>query len=75
MFLQVIAIDDRAYEAEKSARSFSKTLIFPGGCLCGSDACRGSITGWKDLSDERKAAYRGLVAPYLVEIDRETAAP
>ena len=75
MFLQVIAIDDRAYEAEKSARSFSKTLTFPGGCLCGSDTCRGSITGWKDLSDERKAAYRGLVAPYLVEIDRETAAP
>jgi hypothetical protein len=35
----------------------------------------GSITGWKDLSDERKAAYRGLVAPYLLEIDRETAVP
>jgi uncharacterized protein len=48
---------------------------FPGGCLCGSDRCRGSITGWRDLSDERKAAYRGLVAPYLLEIDRETAAP
>ena len=29
---------------------------FPGGCLCGSDICRGSITGWKDLADERKAA-------------------
>jgi hypothetical protein len=25
-----------------------------------------------DLSEERKAAYRGLVAPYLLEIDRET---
>lgn len=48
---------------------------FPDDCLCGSDACRGSITGWKDLSDERKAAYEGLVAPYLLEIDRETAAP
>jgi uncharacterized protein len=48
---------------------------FRGGCLCGSDTCRGSITGWKDLSDERKAAYRGLVAPYLLEIDRETAVP
>ena len=33
MFLQAIAIDDRAYEGEKSARSFSNTLIFPGGCL------------------------------------------
>jgi uncharacterized protein len=48
---------------------------FPGGCLCGADACRGSIAGWKDLADERKAAYRGSVAPYLLEIDRETAAP
>ena len=33
MFLQAIAIDDRAYEGEKRARSFSNTLIFPGGCL------------------------------------------
>ena len=74
MFLQVIAIDDRAYEAGKGARSFSNTLIFPGGCLCGSENCRGSIAGWKDLSNERKAASRGLSAPYLVEIDRETAA-
>ncbi len=74
MFLQVIAIDDRAYEAEKSARSFSNRLIFPGGCLCGSYmSC--SIAGWKDLSNERKAASRGPIAPYLVEIDRETAAP
>jgi cyclopropane-fatty-acyl-phospholipid synthase len=32
-FLQAIVIDDRLYEMEKSARSFSNTLIFPGGCL------------------------------------------
>jgi hypothetical protein len=45
---------------------------FPGGCLCGSDMCRGSITGWKDLSDERRRPTGGLVAPYLLESDRET---
>jgi hypothetical protein len=46
---------------------------FPEGCLCGADICRGSVTGWKDLPAERKVAYRGLVAPYLLEIDRELA--
>jgi hypothetical protein len=29
------------------------------------------VTGWKDLSAERKADYDGSVAPYLLEIDRE----
>jgi cyclopropane-fatty-acyl-phospholipid synthase len=33
MFLQAICVDDRAYEAEKSTRSFSNSVIFPGGCL------------------------------------------
>jgi uncharacterized protein len=46
---------------------------FPGGCLCGAGICRGSVTGWKDLSAERKAEYEGEVAPYLLEIDRELA--
>ena len=47
---------------------------FPGGCLCGADNCRGAVTGWKDLPAERKADYEGLVAPYLLEIDREQVA-
>jgi hypothetical protein len=47
---------------------------FPSGCLCGADICRGSVTGWKDLPAERKVAYEGLVAPYLLEIDSEFAA-
>ncbi|HCA26376.1 MAG TPA: SET domain-containing protein-lysine N-methyltransferase, partial [Betaproteobacteria bacterium] len=42
---------------------------FPKQCLCGSAICRGSITGWKDLPDERKKAYGGFVAPYLLELD------
>jgi hypothetical protein len=44
---------------------------FPDGCLCGAINCRGSVTGWKDLPEERKDDYKGQVAPYLLEIDRE----
>jgi cyclopropane-fatty-acyl-phospholipid synthase len=33
MLLQAITIDDRAYEIEKSSRSFIKERIFPGGSL------------------------------------------
>jgi hypothetical protein len=44
---------------------------FPEGCLCGAEQCRGSVTGWKDLPEQRKADYAGLVAPYLLEIDLE----
>lgn len=41
---------------------------FPSRCGCGSEICRGAVTGWKDLPDERKAAYAGLIAPYLLEV-------
>ncbi|MCW3001789.1 MAG: hypothetical protein JWQ20_1087 [Conexibacter sp.] len=44
---------------------------FPARCLCGADRCRGSVTGWKDLPEARKAAYRPLVAPYLRAMDDE----
>jgi cyclopropane-fatty-acyl-phospholipid synthase len=33
MLLQAITIDDEIYEAEKGARSFANTHVFPGGCL------------------------------------------
>jgi cyclopropane-fatty-acyl-phospholipid synthase len=33
MLLQAITIDDRAYEAEKTAKTFIRTYIFPNGCL------------------------------------------
>jgi hypothetical protein len=42
----------------------------PASCRCGTAACRGAITGWRDLPADRKAAYAGLVAPYLLELDR-----
>jgi len=47
---------------------------FPARCLCGAGNCRGTVTGWKDLPAERKAAYGDLVAPYLVEADAARAA-
>ena len=46
---------------------------FPNRCLCGSARCRGTVTGWRDLSEDRRAAYRGIVAPYLLELDRQGA--
>jgi cyclopropane-fatty-acyl-phospholipid synthase len=49
MFLQAIAIDDRAYEGEKRARSFSNTLIFPGGCLPSLSAMQKSMTRRTDM--------------------------
>jgi len=42
---------------------------FPQQCMCGSARCRGRITGWKDLPDEKKKEYEGFVAPYLLELD------
>jgi cyclopropane-fatty-acyl-phospholipid synthase len=33
MALQAITIDDRLYEAQKAARTFANTYVFPGGCL------------------------------------------
>lgn len=44
---------------------------FPGVCLCGAVACRGEITGWKDLPAARKTAYGELVAPYLHAMDAD----
>ena len=42
---------------------------FPKHCKCGSENCRGSITGWKDLPDKTKRKYEGFVAPYLLVLD------
>ncbi len=42
---------------------------FPVKCMCGSIKCRGKVTGWQDLSNEKKKEYEGFVAPYLLELD------
>jgi len=38
---------------------------FPPVCRCGSPRCRGSIRGYRYLSEERKAACRSFIAEYL----------
>jgi uncharacterized protein len=38
-------------------------------CSCGAPNCRGKISGWKDLPQERKKEYEGFVAPYLLALD------
>ena len=43
--------------------------FFPTDCSCGASECRGSITGWKSLSEEIKESYSTFVAPYLLEMD------
>jgi len=42
---------------------------FPKHCMCGSEECRGVVSGWKDLSDKKKKEYKGFVAPYLLALD------
>lgn len=44
---------------------------FASSCDCGTAQCRTTITGWKDLPQQRKSDYAGFVAPYLLEMDRE----
>jgi cyclopropane-fatty-acyl-phospholipid synthase len=65
-FLQAIAIDDRLYEAEKAARSFANTLIFPGGCLPSIEAIQRSVARETDMStvwlDEISAHYARTLA-------------
>ena len=65
MFLQAIAIDDRAYEAEKSARSFSNTLIFPGGCLPSLGAMQRSVTRRTDM---RPVLLEDIGASYVLTL-------
>ncbi len=45
--------------------------FFPKQCMCGSEICRGKITGWIDLPNERKKRYEGFVPPYLLELDEK----
>ncbi len=60
-FLQAIVIDDRLYEQEKAARSFSNKLIFPGGCLPSVEVIQGCVARETDMStvwlDEIGAHY------------------
>lgn len=39
--------------------------FMPGPCLCGTPACRGRVTGYRDLPRDRRAAYGRFIAGYL----------
>ncbi len=49
MLLQAITIDDRAYEVEKSSRSFIRTYIFPGGSLPSVSKIAAGVAGQTDM--------------------------
>ena len=46
---------------------------FPEQCQCGALECRGQVTGWKDLPQNKKEEYRDFVAPYLLRMDTKKA--
>mgnify|MGYP000491201404 CR=1 FL=1 len=57
-------------DQQTTSRAWREIIdYFPKKCMCGSKGCRGRITGWKDLPDEKKEEYKGFVAPYLLELD------
>ncbi len=43
---------------------------FPFPCNCGSEKCRKKITGWKDLSDDKKEEYNEWADSYLLAVDK-----
>ncbi len=73
----IVAMSDIAAEDEATydyAMRNYRIEHFPGPCECGHVNCRGLISGWKDLPQQRKDDYAGFIAPYLIEIDREGVA-
>jgi cyclopropane-fatty-acyl-phospholipid synthase len=77
-FLQAIVIDDRAYEAEKSTRSFAIELIFPGGCLPSLEVIQRCLaretdlrTAWlDDISSSYVLTLREWRRRFVAAIDR-----
>lgn len=67
--LETIAVGEEV-TFDYAMRNFS-IQYFPARCGCGSHNCRTSVTGWKDLPEPWRRRYRGFVAPYLLEIERE----
>jgi cyclopropane-fatty-acyl-phospholipid synthase len=65
MLLQAITIDERAYDVEKSKRSFANTHVFPGGCLPSLKAMSRSIARVTDL---REVHHEDLTAHYIQTI-------
>ncbi len=68
MLLQAITIDDEIYEAEKGARSFANTHVFPGGCLPSRRAiadCVARVTSMREVwVDDITAHYPPTLAAW-----------
>ena len=68
MLLQAITIDDGIYEAEKGARSFANTHVFPGGCLPSKEAiadCVARVTSMRQVwLDDITAHYPPTLAAW-----------
>ena len=68
MLLQAITIDDSIYEAEKGARSFANTHVFPGGCLPSKEAiadCVARVTSMREVwLDDITAHYPPTLAAW-----------
>jgi cyclopropane-fatty-acyl-phospholipid synthase len=68
MLLQAITIDDRLYEAEKAARSFANTHVFPGGCLPSKRLiadCLARVTDLRSIwSEDITAHYPPTIAAW-----------
>ncbi len=68
MLLQAITIDDRLYEAEKGARSFANTHVFPGGCLPSKQLiadCLARVTDMREVwMDDITAHYPPTLASW-----------
>jgi cyclopropane-fatty-acyl-phospholipid synthase len=50
MLLQAIVIDDANYRAEKAARTFANTAVFPGGCLPSEGLIRSLVARETDMT-------------------------
>jgi cyclopropane-fatty-acyl-phospholipid synthase len=62
MLLQAITIDERAYNVEKSKRSFANTHVFPGGCLPSLAVISRSVAR---VTDMHQIALEDLTTHYV----------
>lgn len=64
--LHAIRPIEKGDELKVDYATFELEIDFmPEMCLCGSETCRGRITGYRDLSEELRKAYGPFIAPYL----------
>jgi cyclopropane-fatty-acyl-phospholipid synthase len=73
MLLQAIVVDDELYEAEKTAKTFANTQIFPGGCLPSERLITKLIESQTDMrpawSDDITAHYARTLALWRERFD------